>query len=166
VRKAAVESLGVVGGPLAAETALRLLDDPVWFVRAHAARALGDMERADLAPRVLALLADAQWWVRTAAKDALQAMGPGVAPDVAAALAHPDRFARNGAAEVLQNLGVLDGIAERAARGQADESDRKLLARAEAEGAAAVAGAVRPRLPAVADRMKLVLAEAARKRAS
>ena len=166
VRKAAVESLGVVGGPWAVETALALLCDSVWFVRAHAARALGDLARADLAPRVLPLLADPQWWVRTAAKDALQAMGPAVARDVEGYLGHADRFARNGAAEVLQNLGRLDEIAARAGRGEASQTERDLLARASAEGGMAVAsGLVRRVLPSLADRIPLVVAAEARRRA-
>ena len=167
VRKAAVESLGVVGGPGAAATALRLLDDPVFYVRAHAARALGDLERVDLAPRVLPLLADAEWWVRTAAKDALQAMGPAVAPAVAGFLDHPDRFARNGASEVLQNLGVLDEIAGRAARGEATAEDLSLLEKAAAAGGIVPAtGMVRRILPGTPDRMRAFLGAAAERRTS
>jgi HEAT repeat protein len=119
VRKAAVESVGVVGGAAAVNAALRLLDDPAWLVRAQAARTLGDLKRHELAPRVAPLLADVQWWVRAAAMDALQAMGPAVASAVAPFLDHEDRFARNGAAEVLQNLGVLEEVAGRAAQGDA-----------------------------------------------
>ena len=158
VRKAAVESLGVVGGPGAATTALRLLEDPVWYVRAHAARALGDLERSDLAPRVLPLLADAQWWVRAAAKDALQAMGPSVAPAVAGFLEHPDRFARNGAAEVLQNLGVLHETAVRAAGSAASADDVALLEKAAAAGIASGTGNVGRILPAASDRIRMLVA--------
>lgn len=158
VRKAAIESLGVVGGPRAAAVAVRLLGDNVFFVRAHAARALGDLERVDLAHHVLPLLADPEWWVRTAAKDALQAMGPAVAPVVAGCLDHEDRFARNGAAEVLQNLGVVDTIADRARRGDATETDRLLVEKAVAEGGITpIRGRVRRLLPAAADRMRLLL---------
>jgi hypothetical protein len=119
VRKAAVESVGVVGGTAAVNIASRLIDDPAWLVRAQAARTLGELKRHELAPRVAPLLADVQWWVRAAAMDALQAMGPAVAPSVAAFLDHQDRFARNGAAEVLQNLGLLDEVAGRVAQGDA-----------------------------------------------
>jgi HEAT repeat protein len=165
VRKAAVESLSVLGGPEAESTALRLLDDPAWFVRAHAARALGELERVDLAPRVLPLLADSQWWVRAAAKDALLAMGTGVAPSVAGWLAHPDRFARNGAAEVLQNLGVLDEVTARNGRGEASAEDLAMLEAAEAAGGVAAGGrAVRRVLPSPADRMRLLVAGVASRR--
>lgn len=110
VRKAAVETLGTVGSADAASLALTLLGDPVWYVRAHAARALGDLGRADLAEHVLPLLADGNWWVRQAAKESLEEMGPSVWRDVIKYLDHTDAFARNGAAEVLQNLGILDSL--------------------------------------------------------
>ena len=110
VRKAAIETLGALGGAPAAKLALGLLGDPVWYVRAHAARALGDLGRTDLAEHVLALLADRHWWVRQAAKESLEKMGPGVWRDVIKCLDHADPFARNAAAEVLQNLGVLDSL--------------------------------------------------------
>jgi HEAT repeat protein len=110
VRKAAVESLGKVGGPRAAATALLLLNDAVWYVRAHAARAIGDLGRADLADRVAPLLSDREWWVRVAAKEALEALGPEIWADLVPYLDHPDGFARNGAAEVFQNLGILDSL--------------------------------------------------------
>jgi HEAT repeat protein len=41
-------------------------------------------------------------------------------------LEHPDLFARNGAAEVLQNIGMLDRLI---AAALADRSARRLLAR-------------------------------------
>jgi HEAT repeat protein len=110
VRKAAVETLGKVGGPYAAQAAVDLIDDPVWYVRAHAARALGDLRRADLCHLVTPLLADREWWVRAAAKEALQAMGRQVEREVLHHLDSTDAFARNGAAEVLQNLGIVDAI--------------------------------------------------------
>ncbi len=110
VRKAAVETIGNMGGEHAATLALGLLGDPVWYVRAHAARALGDLGRADLAPHVVPLLADRQWWVRQAAKECLEKMGTDVWRDLVKCLDHPDAFARNAAAEVLQNLGILDSL--------------------------------------------------------
>ena len=43
VRAATVETLGKTGGRGAQAAAAVLLDDPAWWVRAHAARALGDL---------------------------------------------------------------------------------------------------------------------------
>ena len=146
VRKAVVETLGKMGGPRAAVAALTLIEDPVWYVRAHAARAIGDLGRTDLAPRVAPLLADPEWWVRLAGKQALEAMGKAARPVLERYLDHPDRFARNGAAEVLQNLGVLDEIARAILRGEHRLADTALLRKAAQAGG-------RPLIEGLVDRM-------------
>lgn len=110
VRKAAVQSLGKVGSGLAASVATRMLKDSASFVRAHAARALGELEHAEAAAAVAELLGDADWWVRTAAKESLEMMGSEVWPVLMRCLDHADGFVRNGAAEVFQNLGILDSL--------------------------------------------------------
>lgn len=116
VRKSAVQTLGTIGGPLAVGAAAGLLDDPVPYVRAHAARALGRLGSAEHASRVASLLADRDFWARLAAKEALVAMGTRARPAVIVQLDSADGFARNGAAEVLQNMGVLDELIAEAAR--------------------------------------------------
>lgn len=110
VRAAVAETLGGIGGPAAVAIALPLLDDPVPFVRAHAARALGAQGRPELAAIVARLLADEDWWVRTGAKQALTTLGPDATDYVLPHLESPDEFARNGAAEVLQNTGAADRL--------------------------------------------------------
>ena len=110
VRKAAVDSLGRIGGGPAADVAVGLLDDPVAFVRAHAVRALGQLDRFDLAGRVAESLGDRDWWVRFAAKQTLGGFGPEVWSILMPYLESADQFARNGAAEVFQNLGVVDSL--------------------------------------------------------
>jgi HEAT repeat protein len=108
VRKAAIQSLGRVGNRIASQAARRLLNDPVAYVRAHAALALAELDRPDMAATVAVLLGDPDWWVRQAAKESLERMGPDAWPALFRCLDHSDRFVRNGAAEVIQNLGVLD----------------------------------------------------------
>ena len=110
VRKAAVQSLGLVGDVEATRAALRLLTDPVPFVRATAARALGVLDRPEYAREVTTLLGDRDWWVRFAAKECLEMMGEDIWPVLVRLLDSPDRFVRNGAAEVFQNLGLLDSF--------------------------------------------------------
>ena len=110
VRKAAVESLGRAGGALGGEVAVRLLADPVPFVRANAARALGRLELTEHAAKIATLLGDNDWWVRFAARQALEMMGTEIWPVLMPCLTSPDRFVRNGAAEVFQNLGLLDSL--------------------------------------------------------
>jgi HEAT repeat protein len=110
VRKAAVQTLGRTGTELAGDCALALLTDSASFVRAHAVRALGELGRTDQADRVSSLLGDGDWWVRLAARESLEMMGPEVWPVLVRCLEHRDKFVRNGAAEVVQNLGVLDSL--------------------------------------------------------
>lgn len=129
VRTAAVESLGSAGGPYAAQSAVDLIADPVWYVRAHAARALGTLRRVDLCEIVAPLLSDREWWVRIATREALQAMGQEVEPTLILCLDSPDTFARNGAAEVLQNLGVLDRLIAEVDHSQEVDQERIRLIR-------------------------------------
>lgn len=110
VRKAAIQTLGKIGDVLATDRALQLLSDPLAYVRAHAARALGELHRTNQAERVAVLLGDTDWWVRLAAKESLEMMGSDVWPVLMRSLNHADRFVQNGAAEVFQNLGVLDSL--------------------------------------------------------
>ena len=110
VRAAAVETLTGRSGrrPLAA--AIRLLEDPKWFVRVHAARAVGRLGAPADVARVVPLLGDERWWVRSAAKDALRTLGLGAVDVLRQTLDADDAFARNGAAEVLQDVGYVDSL--------------------------------------------------------
>jgi hypothetical protein len=116
VRKAALLALGSMKAESAARLATRRLDDPAPFVRSAAVHVLAQVgerssdrvRRQSLASAIAPLLADRDWGVRATAKDALARLGPTTWRQVAAQLSSTDEFARNGAAEVLQNLGVLD----------------------------------------------------------
>ena len=116
VRKAALLTLAAMQAPDVGRLATWRLSDPAPFVRSAAIHALAQTgertpdrgRRSALAGTIAPLLADRDWSVRTAAKDALARLGPATWRAVAAQLSSEDRFARNGAAEVLQNLGVLD----------------------------------------------------------
>jgi len=110
VRRAAVASLATLGGSHARDAARALLGDDVWYVRAHAARALAETDDPDAASAIAPLLADRDWWVRLAAKESLQRLGGESWSILVPYLDHRDTFARNGAAEVLQNTGVLDSL--------------------------------------------------------
>ena len=131
VRRAALETLSGMGGDAAASTALRSLGDPIAFVRATAVRAVGQWGKAQddhsvrraYAVRLSPSLADTSWDVRLATKEALEALGPNVWREVAVALDSPDAFARNGAAEVLQNLRLLDVVMEEWGRGRVPSAE-------------------------------------------
>jgi HEAT repeat protein len=107
VRKAAVDALGRMTSPDLLDRAGKLAADPVFYVRAHVLRALARFRQPELARAVAPALADSNWYVRCAAKESLTAMGRAVAPALVDHLDSSDGFARNGAAEVLQNLGLL-----------------------------------------------------------
>jgi HEAT repeat protein len=127
VRAAAVETLGTRSGSAVGVALVARLDDSEWFVRVHAARAVGHVVGVDAAPSIVRLFADERWWVRTAAKDALRGMGVDAVPTLLSVLAHDDRFARNGAAEVLQDNGFVDFLV-------LDDPRSPLLARIYAAG--------------------------------
>ena len=116
VRAAAIETLGHRGDPGALAAARAHLGDETWFVRVHACRAVGALGTVADAPRIAAALGDPKWWIRAAAKDALRGFGIAVAGTMIPLLDHRDAFVRNGAAEVLQDVGFLDRLAATARR--------------------------------------------------
>jgi HEAT repeat protein len=119
VRKAAIGAIVTID--VGAVDALRArLTDEIPFVRAHAARSLGRLEGASASRALLPLLADREWTVRDAAKETLCAMGATIVPAVFPVLTHPDAFARNSAAEVLQNVGVFERLLELETEGLPD----------------------------------------------
>ena len=158
VRKAAIQSLGQVGDEIAASSALMLLKDSAPFVRAHAARALGELERVDAAPVVAELLGDEDWWVRVAAKGSLEAMGSEIWPVLMRCLGHQDEFVRNGAAEVFQNLGILDSlIVMEAASDDPSHAKIDLLRRIAAAGGLRMTNSLIERAGAAAPRVRQLL---------
>lgn len=104
IRRAALETIGACGYAECEPVVRARLADPVPYVRAHAARALGAFPSHEAAVAVTRLLADREWIVRFAARQALEAMGTTAKPALTAMLDDPDRFAREGAADVLESL--------------------------------------------------------------
>jgi HEAT repeat protein len=104
----------------------RLLADDEWFVRVHAARALGEVGSKLAAPAIAELLRDPSWWVRDAAEKALVALGRTGIREALRLLDVGDPFARDSAAEVLQESGYLDRCVTAAALGDV-EAERLLV---------------------------------------
>lgn len=71
IRKAAVRALARIGSGRTEAEAGRLLEDPVGFVRAHAARALAVAGGDGAAERIRTLDRDPDWSVRRAVRDVL-----------------------------------------------------------------------------------------------
>jgi HEAT repeat protein len=107
VRAAVAEALGFLPAGSATELIRALLADDVFYVRSHAARAVAESRDESLAENLMPLLADRNWWVRAAAKEALEALGDTGISIAMRALSHEDRFARDGALEVIAATGRL-----------------------------------------------------------
>jgi hypothetical protein len=116
-------------------------------VRVHAARAAGHLSGAGSAAPVARLLADREWWVRSAAKDALRGIGLAAIPALLPVLVAEDTFARNGAAEVLQDIGFVDFLA-------AERPGSPLLVRIYAAGGEELRAAAEARRAGGGDRME------------
>jgi HEAT repeat protein len=147
VRGAAVRSLGSRSGSAACAAVAAALRDPAWVVRVHAARAAGHLSGAGSAAPVARLLADREWWVRSAAKDALRGIGLAAIPALLPVLVAEDTFARNGAAEVLQDIGFVDFLA-------AERPGSPLLVRIYAAGGEELRAAAEARRAGGGDRME------------
>lgn len=123
VRAAAAESLR--GVACARHLVRNMLEDPAPSVRAAAIQSYG-VDPSSV-PAILPFLADLNWAVRNAVKTALVAIGEACIPQVERMLASQDRFARNGAAEVLYRLGVVQALREHARRAGAPHDDARML---------------------------------------
>jgi HEAT repeat protein len=149
VRKAAMLTLGAVAPESAVVAAERNLTHAVPFVRSTAVRVLAqvaakasDVARRQTAAKLVEALADIDWSVRATAKEGLIRLGPTVWRQVAAGLESQDAFARNGAAEVLQDLGILDWAARRVGRGEPVGGASALVKRVLEEGGGTMSDAL------------------------
>jgi hypothetical protein len=150
VRAAAAEALGKVDSEVSKPTLGRLLEDNVFYVRAHAARGIGEAKIDELTGDVAALLADTNWWVRAAAKESLLALGANGFRAAVVALEHEDRFARDGALEIivgsvhLQDLLAAAKLGDPEANALAATIARRRAGSAEAHRLTETPGAIGP----------------------
>jgi HEAT repeat protein len=83
------------------------LSDREDIVRTQAARAAYLLPADEAVPALVALLGDQSWWVRRAAGNSLHRVPTaGTAALIRASRDHPDRFARDMAAQVLRDYCV------------------------------------------------------------
>lgn len=86
---------------------LSALEDPLAFIRVQATRALVVLHPDEALDRVRTRLGDSAWWVRKAAAETHLGLGePGRKALLEAAIHHPDRYARDMAAQVLRDAGA------------------------------------------------------------
>ncbi len=118
VRARAAAALGRLHDADSVLPLLGALEDTRWEVRSQAARALGDIEDPAALPHLANALRDPEWWVRTNAEEAMRHMGEAGERELAAMLYDDDRFARETAAQALQELGVPDRYLQMAEAGE------------------------------------------------
>ncbi len=134
IQIAAVEALGELGSPGAVPALSEMLTSPHWELRAKAATALGSIGDEWATPLLVSSLRDPDWWVRRNSAAAIARMPAGI-QTLYEALASPDRFAADAAAEALANAGEL--ISARLRAGSTDEqTDEPLLAHMSVAGEA------------------------------
>jgi hypothetical protein len=126
VRIAVIESLGVVGGPLAIRPLKYTFRSTDWRLRAKSATSLGHIGDPSINVVLARGLQDSNWWVRRNTASALAAL-PGGDELLLQAIGSDDPFARDAAAEALADCGALAAARERDDAGNATESDRMLL---------------------------------------
>lgn len=87
---------------------LKKLADKEWQVRAVAAKALGQLQQEQAIPTLTRALTDEAWWVRHNAAHSLAMLGNNGVAELRTQTLNPDRFARDIAKQVLEEL-HLDG---------------------------------------------------------
>jgi HEAT repeat protein len=108
-RVGAARALGTAGTPAAAPDLETALTASEWPVRVQAARSLGLLEVEQAVPALATSLSDDAWWVRSAAAEALASLGEPGRLALRAAVAGPDRYARERAQEALTMHDLVGG---------------------------------------------------------
>lgn len=86
--------------------------DPVWFVRLHAAKALGNKKYEKAIPALAELLLDEKWFVRNAAATALTRMGNAALIEFLRVLKSSDTYARGSVCEEMQKTNYVGRLIE------------------------------------------------------
>ena len=126
IKIAAVQALGSVGGPLAIPTILDAYHSEDWRIAAKAATALGEVGDNSVLDELANGLTHRVWWVRRNSAAALAAIPGGIAV-LYQALTSPDPFARDAAAEALDDCGELAKARTRYERGEANRDELRLI---------------------------------------
>lgn len=126
IKIATVEALGFIGGAVAAPALRNAFEHHDWRLRAKAATALGEVGDTFSLVQLTRALGDQNWWVRRNSAAALVRI-PGGLEALYGALASPDPFAADAAAEALTDNGDLMRARENAQRGTAGGGDLALL---------------------------------------
>lgn len=107
-----------------------MLDDKVWFVRLHAARAVGSKKYEEAVPDLVKLLADDSWRVRNAAATALTNMGDTALDAFLDVLRSDDTYVKGSVCEEIQKTGYVSRLIDNLQEGKerkAREKSREIL---------------------------------------
>lgn len=126
VRIAIIETLGLIGGPLALRPLRRMIQSTDWRIRAKAATAFSKIGDPSINPILSEGLGDPSWWMRRNCAAALAVL-PGGIDLLYDAIGAIDRFTRDAAAEALADCGELIAARDRLEDGSADPRDVKLV---------------------------------------
>ena len=111
VRARAAPVIAFLGDPRATPALFTLLEDPQWFVRLHAARALARRKDVTRAKHIARRLTDAHWMVREAAARTLLAYGPaGLEQLLDQLLNTQDRYSKEQIADAFQRAGLIPSL--------------------------------------------------------
>jgi hypothetical protein len=130
VRAKSLKVIGAVGGDLPPgekDRILPLLEDPAWFVRLHAAKALGNLRHEKAVPLLAKRLVDDNWQVRNAAATAVVLTSDDAIGIFLDTLGATDRYAKESVCEEIQKTDFVNrlidnlGFPDRAAYGKSRE---------------------------------------------
>ena len=136
VRAKSAGALGRLGDPRAVPHLLdRLLTDPIPFVRARIAGALGQFAGDEVIERLVRSLGDPAWWVRMRSVEALEQIGARAERPLLMALDDVDPEIRIRSAVSLERLGVPARIIRQIASGDPPPDAEETLVRFAIAGA-------------------------------
>ena len=126
VALAAIEALGMVGGPLSIRPLKYTLRSPDWRLRAKSATSLGQIGDPSVNLALARSLEDANWWVRRNSAASLAGL-PGGTALLFEAIGLEDAFARDAAVEALAGTGALTAARDRIEAGVGSDDDHRLI---------------------------------------
>jgi len=129
VRARAADSLGRMRHRLARPALLQALEDPAWQVRAQAVKALGSIGEEKDVPQLVEKLRDTEWWVRNNAAAALREMGETGEGPLVEMLWDGDRFARETAAQALEESSVVERLVRDMREGGEEQESGRIIHR-------------------------------------
>jgi HEAT repeat protein len=126
VRIAIIETLGIIGGPLALRPLRRMIQSADWRIRAKAATAFSRIGDSSINPILREGLDDQSWWMRRNSAAALASL-PGGIDFLYEAIGAAEQVTRDAAAEALADCGELIAARDRLESGESDPRDAQLI---------------------------------------